>query len=39
MAAIVITPVAEKDLVNIWHSIARDNSEAADRVYQSAESK
>jgi toxin ParE1/3/4 len=34
---ILITPAAENDLVNIWLSIARDNSDAADRVYQAAE--
>ena len=38
MTAILITPAAENDLVNIWLYIARDNSEAADRVYQAAES-
>ena len=37
MADILITPAAESDLVNIWLYIARDNSEAADRVYQAAE--
>ena len=38
MTTILITPAAENDLVNIWLYIARDNSEAADRVYQAAES-
>ena len=37
MADILITPAAESDLVNIWLYIARDNAEAADRVYQAAE--
>lgn len=37
MTAILITPAAENDLVNIWLYIAGDNSEAADRVYQAAE--
>lgn len=37
MVAIVITPAAEKDLINIWLYIARDNQDAADRVYQAAE--
>jgi len=37
MAAILITPAAENDLVNIWLYIARDNQDAADRVYQAAE--
>ena len=37
MADILTTPAAESDLVNIWLYIARDNSEAADRVYQAAE--
>ena len=38
MTTILITPAAENDLVNIWLYIARDNSEAADRVFQAAES-
>ena len=38
MTTLLITPAAENDLVNIWLYIARDNSEAADRVYQAAES-
>lgn len=38
MSSILITPAAESDLVNIWLYIARDNPEAADRVYQAAES-
>ncbi|MBE0584409.1 MAG: type II toxin-antitoxin system RelE/ParE family toxin [Desulfofustis sp.] len=37
MASILITPAAENDLVNIWLSIARDDQDAADRVYQAAE--
>ena len=37
MASILITPAAENDLVNIWLYIARDNQNAADRVYQAAE--
>lgn len=37
MPAILITPVAEEDLINIWLYIARDNEEAADRVYEAAE--
>lgn len=37
MASILITPAAENDLVNIWLYIARDNQDAADRVYQAAE--
>ena len=37
MAAITITPAAESDLINIWLYIARDNPDAADRVYQAAE--
>ena len=38
MAAIIITPAAESDLVNIWLYIARDNPNVADRVCQAAES-
>lgn len=34
---ILVTPAAENDLVNIWLYIARDNSDAADRVYQATE--
>jgi toxin ParE1/3/4 len=37
MASILITPAAENDLVNIWLYIARDNQDAADRVYLAAE--
>ncbi len=37
MASILITPAAENDLINIWLYIARDNQDAADRVYQAAE--
>lgn len=37
MPAILITPAAEEDLINIWLYIARDNEEAADRVYEAAE--
>jgi toxin ParE1/3/4 len=38
MAVIVITPAAESDLVNVWLYIAQDNPDAADRVFQAAES-
>ena len=38
MAAVIITPAAERDLVDIWVYIARDNPDAADRVYLAAES-
>jgi len=38
MFAITITPAAENDLLNIWLYIARDNPDAADRVYQAVES-
>jgi len=37
MPSILITPAAEEDLINIWVYIARDNEEAADRVYGAAE--
>ncbi|MBB5348044.1 type II toxin-antitoxin system RelE/ParE family toxin [Desulfoprunum benzoelyticum] len=37
MAEIHITPAAENDLITIWLYIARDNPEAADRVYQAVE--
>lgn len=37
MTSILITPAAENDLINIWLYIARDNPEAADRVYEAAE--
>lgn len=37
MASILITPAAENDLINIWLYIARDNQDAADRVYQATE--
>jgi toxin ParE1/3/4 len=37
MTSILITPAAENDLIKIWLYIARDNPEAADRVYQAAE--
>ncbi len=37
MPSILVTPAAEEDLINIWLYIARDNEEAADRVYQAAE--
>lgn len=37
MPAILITPAAETDVINLWVSIARDNPAAADRVYQAAE--
>jgi len=36
MGTIIITPAAESDLINIWLYIARDNQDAADRVYQAA---
>ncbi len=37
MPSVLITPAAEEDLINIWIYIARDNEEAADRVYKAAE--
>lgn len=37
MPSILITPAAENDLINLWVYIARDNSPAADQVYQAAE--
>ena len=37
MPSILITPAAEEDLVGIWAYIARDNEEAAHRVYEAAE--
>jgi toxin ParE1/3/4 len=37
MPKIWIAPAAEDDLINIWVYIARNNPEAADRTYQSAE--
>ncbi len=37
MPSIWITPAAESDVVNLWIYIARDNPEAADRVYHAAE--
>jgi len=37
MASILITPAAENYLINIWLYIARDNQDAADRVYEAAE--
>jgi len=37
MPSITITPAAEEDLINIWLYIARDNEDAANRVYQAAE--
>ena len=37
MASILITPAAENDLINIWLYIARENQDAADRVYEAAE--
>jgi toxin ParE1/3/4 len=36
MAKVLITPAAEGDLIGLWVYIARDNPEAADRVYQAA---
>ncbi len=37
MPSILITPAAEEDLISLWLYIARDNQDAADRVYQAAE--
>lgn len=37
MPNILITPAAEKDLINLWVHIARDNRTAADTVYEAAE--
>jgi len=37
MVSIFITPAAENDLVNIWLYFARDNQDAANRVYLAAE--
>ena len=37
MPAILITPAAEEDLINIWLYIARENEAAANRVYEAAE--
>jgi len=37
MPSITITPSAENDLVGLWAYIARDNREAADRVYAAVE--
>jgi plasmid stabilization system protein ParE len=37
MPSIVITPATENDLIKIRLYSARDNPDAADRVYQSAE--
>ena len=37
MVAILITPAAEEDLINIWLYIAQDNEAAANRVYEAAE--
>ena len=37
MPNILITPAAEKDLINLWVHIARDNRTAADKVYEAAE--
>lgn len=37
MSNILITPAAEKDLINLWIYIARDNRAAADKVYETAE--
>jgi toxin ParE1/3/4 len=36
MPPVLITPAAEEDLINIWVYIARNNEEAADRVYREA---
>ena len=37
MAGIIITPAAENDLADIWLFIAKDNPQAADRVFESAQ--
>ncbi|MFH0727551.1 MAG: type II toxin-antitoxin system RelE/ParE family toxin [Pseudomonadota bacterium] len=37
MPAILITPAAENDLINLWVYIARANPAAADRIYQAVE--
>ena len=37
MLSILITPAAEEDLINVWVYIARENEEAANRVYEAAE--
>jgi len=37
MAAIIVTPAAENDLTDIWLFIAEDNPQAADRVFESAQ--
>lgn len=37
MPAILITPAAETDVINLWVYIARDDPAAADRVHQAAE--
>ena len=37
MSAILITPAAEEDLINIWLYIAHDNEAAANHVYDAAE--
>jgi toxin ParE1/3/4 len=37
MPSILVTPEAENDLVDIWLYIARNNEEAANRVYLAAE--
>ena len=36
MPEILITPAAENDLISLWRYIARDNREAATRVYEVA---
>lgn len=38
MIPYVLTPVAERDLNDIWDHIAMDNLDAADRVHQQLES-
>ncbi|MBT4087031.1 MAG: type II toxin-antitoxin system RelE/ParE family toxin [Deltaproteobacteria bacterium] len=37
MAGIIITPAAENDLADIWLFIAKDNPQAADRVFEAAQ--
>jgi toxin ParE1/3/4 len=39
MSRIRITPLAEQDLVEIWHFIARDDPPAADRLLDLLEEK
>ena len=37
MAGIIITPAAENDLADIWLFIAKDNPQAADKVFEAAQ--